>query len=112
MKTVKALVSQEEMVEVEVTGEAQRAVTRQSISALSVKSLVTSRGIVRRTMTTPCKLCPRSMRMRVLWWYVDWRMKKVRFLTLVLMHGRAVFVWRDVKHSTSAWRGGGKNTHG
>jgi len=23
-----------------------------------------------------------------------------------------VVVWRDVKHSTSAWRGGGKNTHG
>jgi len=23
----------------------------------------------------------------------------------------AVIIWRDVKHSTSAWRGGGKNTH-
>jgi len=25
---------------------------------------------------------------------------------------RAVVVWRDVKHSTSAWRGRGKNTQG
>ena len=33
------------------------------------------------------------------------------FLTLGVMPGRAVVVWRDVKHSTSAWRGGGKNTH-
>jgi len=41
-----------------------------------------------------------------------WRMKKVRFLTLVLMPCRAVIVWRDVEHSTSAWRGGGKNTQG
>jgi hypothetical protein len=32
-------------------------------------------------------------------------------VTLGLMPGRAVVVWRDVKHSTSAWRGGGKNTH-
>ena len=32
-------------------------------------------------------------------------------LTLGVMLGRAVVVWRDVKHSTSAWRGGGKNTH-
>jgi len=66
MKKVKALVFQEEMVEVEVTEEAQRAVTRKSISALSVTSLVTSRGIVRRTMRTRRKLCSRSMRMRVL----------------------------------------------
>ena len=66
MKTVKALVFQEEMVEVEVTEEAQRAVTRKSISALSVTGLVTSRGIVRRTMRTPRKLCPRSMRVRML----------------------------------------------
>jgi len=36
----------------------------------------------------------------------------VMFLTLGLMPCRAVVVWRDVKHSTSAWRGGGKNTHG
>jgi hypothetical protein len=35
----------------------------------------------------------------------------VMFLTLGVMPGRAVVVWRDVKHSTSAWRGGGKNTH-
>jgi len=27
------------------------------------------------------------------------------------MPSGAVGVWRDVKHSTSAWRGGGKNTH-
>ena len=33
------------------------------------------------------------------------------FLTLGVMLGRAVVVWRDVKHSTSAWRGGGNNTH-
>ena len=32
-------------------------------------------------------------------------------VTLVLMPSGAVVVWRDVKHSTSAWRGGGKNTH-
>jgi len=101
MKTVKALVFQEEMVEVEVTEEAQRAVTRQSISALSVISLVTSRGIVQRAMTTLCKLSPRSMRMRMLWWFVVEMMKKVRFLTLVLMPCRAVVIWRDVKHSTS-----------
>jgi len=36
----------------------------------------------------------------------------VMFLTLGVMPGRVVVVWRDVKHSTSAWRGGGKNTHG
>jgi len=29
-----------------------------------------------------------------------------------MMPCRAVLVWRDVKHSTSTWRGGGKNTHG
>jgi len=28
-----------------------------------------------------------------------------------MMPSGAVVVWRDVKHSTSAWRGGGKNTH-
>jgi len=32
-------------------------------------------------------------------------------LTLRMMPSGAVVVWRDVKHSTSAWRGGGKNTH-
>jgi len=68
MKTMKALVFQEGMVEVEVTEEAQWAVTRQNISALSVTSLVTSRRVVRRTMTTPRKLSLWSMRMRVLWW--------------------------------------------
>ena len=31
-------------------------------------------------------------------------------LTLRMMPSGAVVVWRDVKHSTSAWRGGGKNT--
>jgi len=36
----------------------------------------------------------------------------VMFLTLGIMPYRAVIVWRDVKHSTSAGRGGGKNTHG
>jgi len=36
----------------------------------------------------------------------------VMFLTLRMMPSEAVVVWRDVKHSTSAWRGGGKNTHG
>jgi hypothetical protein len=35
----------------------------------------------------------------------------VMFLTLGVMSGRVVVVWRDVKHSTSAWRGSGKNTH-
>jgi hypothetical protein len=35
----------------------------------------------------------------------------VMCLTLGLMPCGAVFVWRDVKHSTSAWRGGDKNTH-
>ena len=33
------------------------------------------------------------------------------FLTLRKMPSGAVVVWRDVKHSTSAWRDGGKNTH-
>ena len=33
------------------------------------------------------------------------------FLTLGVMPSGAVIVWRDVKHSTSAWKGGGKNTH-
>jgi len=28
------------------------------------------------------------------------------------MPSGAVVVWRDIKHSTSTWRGGGKNTHG
>jgi len=32
-------------------------------------------------------------------------------LILRMMPSGAVVVWRDVKHSTSAWRGGGKNTH-
>jgi len=27
------------------------------------------------------------------------------------MFSEAVVVWRDFKHSTSAWGGGGKNTH-
>jgi len=35
----------------------------------------------------------------------------VMCLTLRMMPSGAVVVWRDVKHSTSAWRGGGKNTH-
>ena len=35
----------------------------------------------------------------------------VMCLTLGVMPSGAVFVWRDVKHSTSSWRGGGKNTH-
>jgi len=35
----------------------------------------------------------------------------VMFLTLGVMPCRAVVVWRDVKHSTPAWGGGG-NTHG
>jgi len=50
--------------------------------------------------------------MRVLRWCVVGRMKKVMFITLGVMPSRAVFVWRDVKHSTSSWRGGGNNTHG
>ena len=33
------------------------------------------------------------------------------FLTLRMMLSGVVIVWRDVKHTTSAWRGGGKNTH-
>jgi len=36
----------------------------------------------------------------------------VMFLTLGLMPSGAMIVWREVKHSTSARRGGGKNTHG
>ena len=55
-------------------------------------SLVTSRGIVWRTITTSRKLFPRSMRMRVLWWCVVGRMKKVMFLTLELMPCRVVIV--------------------
>jgi len=35
----------------------------------------------------------------------------VMCLTLGLMPSGAEVVWRDVKHSTSAWRGGGKNTY-
>ena len=34
------------------------------------------------------------------------------FLILGMIPGKAVVVWRDVKHSISVWRGGGKNTHG
>ena len=33
-------------------------------------------------------------------------------LTLGMMPCRVVFIWRDVKHSTSTWRGDSKNTHG
>jgi len=36
----------------------------------------------------------------------------VTCLTLGVMPSGAVVVWRDIKHSTSAWRGGAKNTHG
>jgi hypothetical protein len=39
-------------------------------------------------------------------------MKKAMSLTLGLMPYRAVVVWRDVKHLTTAWRGSGKNSHG
>jgi len=35
----------------------------------------------------------------------------VMCLTLGVMPSGAVVVWRDVKHSTLAWRGGAKNTH-
>jgi len=35
----------------------------------------------------------------------------VMCLTLRMTPSGAVIIWRDVKHSTSAWRGGGKNTH-
>ena len=49
--------------------------------------------------------------MQVLWWCVVLRMNKVMFLTLGVMTCRAVVGWRDVKHSTSAWKGSGKNTH-
>jgi len=37
-------------------------------------------------------------------------MMKVMFLTLRMMPSGAVIIWRDVKHSISSWRGGGKNT--
>ena len=33
------------------------------------------------------------------------------FPTLGVIPSGAVVIWRDVKHSTSAWRGGDKNTH-
>jgi len=36
----------------------------------------------------------------------------VMFLTLEVMPYRKMVVWRDVKHSTSVWRGGVKDTHG
>lgn len=36
----------------------------------------------------------------------------VTFLILGIMSCRAVVVWRNVKYSTSAWKGRGKNTHG
>jgi len=58
------------------------------------------------------KLSLRVMRMQVLWWCVVWRMKKVMFLTLGMMPSGVVVVWKDVKHSTSTWRGDAKNTHG
>ena len=48
----------------------------------------------------------------MLWWCLVGVMKKVMFITLGVMPCRAVVVWRDVKHSKSAWRGGGKNIHG
>jgi len=89
---MKAEMFQEVIVEVEVTEEAQRAVTSRSISALSVTSLVTSRRIIRRKMMTPRKLSLRSMQMQVLWWFVVERMKKVMFLSLVMMLCRAVIV--------------------
>lgn len=38
-------------------------------------------------------------------------MKKVMFLMLGMMPCRAVVVWRDLKYSTSVWRGGGNNTY-
>jgi len=47
------------------------------------------------------------MTMRVLWWCLVGVMKNVIFLTLGMMPCRVVVVWRDVKHSTSAWRGSG-----
>jgi hypothetical protein len=52
------------------------------------------------------------MRMLVLWWCLIGEMKKAMFLALGVILCSAVVVWRDVKHSTSAWRGGGMNTHG
>jgi len=42
----------------------------------------------------------------------NWGDKEGDVSQLGVMHCRAVDVWRDVKHSTSAWRGDGKNTHG
>jgi len=48
----------------------------------------------------------------MLWWCgVVWRMRKAMCLTLGMMPSGAVIVWRDVKHSTSAWRDDDKNTH-
>jgi len=35
----------------------------------------------------------------------------VMLFTLRMMPSGAVIVWRHVKHSTSSWRGSGKNTH-
>jgi len=35
----------------------------------------------------------------------------VMCLTFGVMPSGVVVVWRDIKHSTSAWRGSGKNTH-
>jgi len=63
-------------------------------------------------MVTPRKLSLSVIRMRVLWWCLVGEMKKVMFLTLGLMPCRGVVIWRDVKHSTSAWRDSVKNTHG
>jgi len=103
-------VFQEGMVEVEVEVNGERAVTTQSLSALTITRWVTSRRIVWRTMVTPHKLSPRVMRMCVLWWCLVVEMKKVIFLTLGVMLCRALVVWRDVKHLTSDSRGGGKIT--
>jgi len=50
--------------------------------------------------------------MHVLWWCLLGEMKKVMFLILGMMPCRAVVISRDVKHSTSAWRGDEKNIHG
>jgi len=63
-------------------------------------------------MVTPHKLSLRVMRMQMVWWCVGWRMEKVMFLTLGMMPRGVVVIWRNIKHLTSAWRGGGKNTHG
>jgi len=57
-------------------------VTSQSVNALTITRCDTSRKIVWRLMVILHKLSPRVMRMRVLWWCVVWRMKKVMFLTL------------------------------